>query len=153
MNFSAASSSSLVVTPGRALEPSIRRQRAWILPASAIASICSDVLRMIMPRYMFPTSSHPLLFLAAKRGEDAVDPLFHRIRRPLAVHMIEDATFLVIVDQGLSLLAVGGQAVLDHVRLVVVTDDQLGAVDVADALLLRRVEVDVIDVARVLLAG
>jgi hypothetical protein len=30
----------------------MRRQRAWIAPAAAIASICALVLRMIMPRYM-----------------------------------------------------------------------------------------------------
>src|SRR5882757_7165435 len=78
MNFSAASSSSLVVTPGRAFERSMRRQRAWILPASAMASICSEVLRMIMPRYM--SVSHPLLFLAAKRGEDPVDVFLDFVR-------------------------------------------------------------------------
>ena len=44
MNFSAASSSSAVVTPGRHLERSIFRQRAWIAPAAAIASSCSDGL-------------------------------------------------------------------------------------------------------------
>src|SRR3954466_2548642 len=87
MNFSAASSSSLVVTPGRALERSMRRQRAWILPASAISSICSEVFRMIMPRYMVP-SSHSLLFLAAEGGEDPVDSLLHLVGRFASVPMV-----------------------------------------------------------------
>src|SRR3954453_22431159 len=151
MNFSAASSSSFVVTPGRALERSMRRQRAWILPASAISSICSEVLRMIMPRYIFP-SSHPLLFLAAKRGQDPVDHLLHLVRGVAAVHVHEDPTLLVVVNQRLGLLPVLLETVLDHIGLVVVADDHLAAVDVADALLLRGVELDVVDVARVLLA-
>src|SRR5215216_697114 len=75
MNFSAASSSSFVVTPGRDLERSIRRQRAWISPAAAIASICSEVLRMIMPRYMIRSGSNLHLLLAPEGGEKGVDPL------------------------------------------------------------------------------
>src|SRR5512132_4100215 len=118
MNFSAVSSSSLVVTPGRALERSILRQRAWILPASAIASTCADVLRMIIPRYI----SHSLLFLAAQRLDYPLDSLLDLIRGLPAVHPVEDATFVVIVDQGLGLLAVLREAVLDHLWLVVVAD-------------------------------
>src|SRR4051794_39773887 len=151
MNFSVASSSSLVVTPGRAFERSNRRQRAWIFPASAIASICSEVLRTIMPRYMVP-SSHPLLFLAAQGRKDPVDQLLDLVRAVGAVHMVEDATLLVVADQRLGLLPVLGEAVLDHVGLVVFADDQLAAVDGAAPLLLRRVELDMVDVARVLLA-
>src|SRR4051794_36956268 len=152
MNFSAASSSSFVVTPGRALERSMRRQRAWILPASAISSICSEVFRMIMPRYMGP-SSHSLLFLAPEGGEDPVDQLLDLVGSLASVHVIEDATVLVVTDERLGLLPVLREPVLDHLGLVVIADEQLGAVDVADALLLRRVEFDVVDVARVLLAG
>src|SRR3954469_7486193 len=151
MNFSAASSSSLVVTPGRTLERSIRRQRAWIRPASAISSICSEVLRMIMPRYI--SVSHPLLFLAPKGREDSVDALLHLVGTLRAVHLVQDATLLVIVDQRLGLLLVLLEAVLDHLGLVVVADDQLALIDVAYALLLRRVEFEVVDVTRVLLAG
>src|SRR3954464_4037753 len=108
MNFSAASSSSLVVTPGRALERSIRRQRAWIRPASAIASICSDVLRMIMPRYMIQPVSYLHLLLASQGGEDRVDAFLDLVRGMLAVHGVEDATLLVVVDQRRGLLAVLG---------------------------------------------
>src|SRR5882757_2741890 len=113
MNFSAASSSSLVVTPGLVCERSMRRQRAWILPASAIASICSEVLRMIMPRYMV-SSSHPLLFLPAQGGKDSVDQLLDLIRGATAVNLIQDATLLVVVDQRLGLLPVLHQAIFDH---------------------------------------
>src|SRR5215204_1197630 len=67
--------------------------------------------------------------------------------------MIEDATLVVVVDQRLGLLAVLGQAVPDDLGLVVIADDQLPAIDVADALLLGWVELDVVDVARVLLTG
>src|SRR5512139_1700610 len=153
MNFSAASSSSLVVTPGRALERSIRRQRAWIFPASAIASICSEVLRMIMPRYTGESLSYLHLLLATEGGEQGVDALLDLIGWTLSGQAVEDATLLVIGDQRLGLLAVLREAVLDHLGLVVVADDQPGAVEVADALLLRRVELDVVDVGRVLLAG
>src|SRR5262245_54564389 len=149
MNFSAASSRSLVVTPGRAFERSIRRQRAWILPASAISSICAEVFLRIMPRYI----SHPLLFLSAEGGDYPVDPLLDLVGCLLSVHAVEDATFVVVVDQLRGLLAVLREAVLDDVRLIVVADDQLRPVEVADALLLRRVELDVVDVAGVLLAG
>ena len=58
---------------------SIRRQRAWIAPAAAIASICSEVLRMIMPRYMIRSRSNLHLLLATEGGEDGVDPLLHLI--------------------------------------------------------------------------
>src|SRR5829696_10310662 len=150
MNFSAASSSSFVVTPGRALERSIRRQRAWIVPASAISSICPEVLRWIMPRYI--SVSHPLLFLATERREDSVDALLHLVGALSAVHLVQDATVLVIGDQRPGLVFVLVEAVLDHLGLVVVAGDQPAGVEIADPLLLRRVELDVIDVTRVLLA-
>src|SRR5215211_324036 len=153
MNLSAASSSDFVVVPGRATERSIRRQRAWISPAAAIASICSEVFRTIIPRYMIPFLSHPLLFLAAERRDDRMDPLLDLIRRLAAVDAIEDPPILVIVDQQLGLLPVLSEPVLDHLRLVVLADDQPAAVDVTDPLLLGWVEIDVVDVARVLLAG
>src|SRR5512146_2304697 len=48
MNFSAALSSSFVVTPGRTLPASIRRQRTRMSPEAAILSSCSGVLRVII---------------------------------------------------------------------------------------------------------
>src|SRR5215208_7237008 len=106
MYFSAASSSSLVVTPGRALERSIRRQRAWIWPAAAIASICSVVLRMIMPRYIVRSLSYFHFLLAADGGEEPVDALLDLLRGTLTGHGMEDATLLVVVDQRRGLLPV-----------------------------------------------
>src|SRR3954454_18295306 len=99
MNFSAASSSSLVVTPGRAFERSNRRQRAWIFPASAMASICSEVLRMIMPRYMIQTVSYLHLLLAPQRAEHGVNPLLDVVGRELSLDPLQDASLLVVVDQ------------------------------------------------------
>src|SRR3954451_21076820 len=98
MYFSAGSSSSLVVTPGRALERSIRRQRAWIFPSSAMASICADVLRMIMPRYMIQTVSYLHLLFATQGADQGVDPLLHLVRWQLSVHGLQDAAVLVVID-------------------------------------------------------
>jgi len=98
---------------------------------------------MIMPRYMVRSLSYFHLLLAPEGRDQAVDALLHLFRRALAVGPMEDATLLVVVDQWLGLLAVLREAVLDHIGLVVVADDQLAAVDVADALLLRRVELQV----------
>src|SRR6476469_4889122 len=153
MNFSGSSSSCFVVTPGRALERSILRQRAWMSPAAAIASICSEVLRMIIPRYMVLSVSHTLLVLSAQSREHRVNPLLDLVGWMLALHPLEDPLVLEVVDQWLGLLVVLREAVLDHLWLVVVADDQLASVEVADSILRRGVEVEVIDVARVLLAG
>src|SRR5262245_40556227 len=106
MYFSAASSSSLVVTPGRARERSICRQRAWIRPASAISSICSEVFLMIMPRYMVPSPSHALLFLAPQSGKDPMDPLFDLVGGLRSVYVVEYPALLVVVDQRRRLLAI-----------------------------------------------
>src|SRR5262245_35522949 len=114
MNFSAASSSSLVVTPGRTLERSIRRQRAWISPAAAIASTCSGVLRMIIERYTCRPVSYLHLLLPTKGGKKRVDSLLDLLRRLLAVDPVQDAPLLVVVDQRLGLLAVLLQSMLDH---------------------------------------
>ena len=54
---------------------------------------------------------------------------------------------VVVVDQRLGLLVVDAQPVADHVRLVVVALDQTRAVLIADALVLGRVELDVVVVA------
>src|SRR5436190_14178040 len=118
-----------------------------------MASICSEVLRTIMPRYMIQTVSYLHLLLAPQRAEHGVNPLLDVVGRELSLDPLQDASLLVVVDQGLRLLAVLREAVLDHLGLVVVTNGQLRPVHVADALLLGWVEFDVIDVARILLAG
>ncbi len=64
-----------------------------------------------------------------------------------AVDALEHAAVLVIGDERLGLVVVGLEPLADDLGLVVVADDQLAAADVADALLLGRVELDVEDVA------
>src|ERR671922_1752764 len=141
MNRAAASSSSAVVTPGRHFERSIRRQRAWIAPAAAILSICSGVL-MTMPRYMRFLG----LLLHLEGSQQGPDPIGHLFGRLPPVDPAQDALVLVVGDQGLGLGVVLRQPGADHLRLVVVADDQPAAAHVANSLLLRRVEVDVKDV-------
>src|SRR5687768_6406216 len=141
MKRSAASSSSAVVAPGRTLEASIRMQREWTAPAAAIFSSWSGVLRMII-RY---TLGDVLFELEGR--EQSANPLADLVRRHLPVDPAQQTGVLVVGDERLGLLRVLVESVADHLGLVVVTDDQLAAVDVADALLGGRVELDVEDVA------
>ena len=126
MNFSAASSSSAVVTPGRALAAQhpqaagedlagrghlvdllggLADDHAAIRSASAqIASSSSSRSVARMRRISSPTSSG----------------------RPRAVDAAQEALLLVVVDQRLGLLVVLVEPVADHLGLVVVADDQLG---------------------------
>src|SRR3954453_19202309 len=153
MNFSALSSSSLVVTPALAFEPSIRRQRTRMSPEAAICSICSGDLRRII-RYTLDLAPRldRLGALEPNRRQGPL-PLFADIvRRGGTVDPAQQALVVVEIDQRLGLLVVLREAVADPLGLVVVAGDQRAAVDVADAFLLRRVELDVEDVA-VLLAG
>ena len=72
------------------------------------------------------------------------------IASPIGIHRpvdrVQECLTVVVVDQGRRLLVVLDEPVADHLGVVVIADDQLGAVDVADALLLGRAEVDVVDV-------
>src|SRR5581483_4654927 len=138
MNRAAASSSSLVVTPGRTLEASILRQRAWTAPAAAIRSICSGVFLTITP-----AGPALELLLHAERGEDGADAIAHLVRAERAVHPAEQPPLVVVGDQRLGLGVILLEPVADHLRLVVVADDQARAADVANAVVLRRVELDV----------
>ena len=70
------------------------------------------------------------------------------VRRGGAVDPAQDALVVEELDQRLGLLVVGLEPVADHVGLVVVADQQLAAVDVADTLALGRVEIGVEDVSR-----
>src|SRR5436190_18057775 len=129
MNRAAASSSSAVVTPGRHFDRSIRRQRAWIAPAAAIASICSGVLTMIPPRYMEST----LRFLFhPQRSQRRADRLVDLVGCRRAVDPVEQAALVVVGDERLGLGVVALEAVADHIRLVVVADDELLPAYVAD---------------------
>src|SRR3954451_13400422 len=102
MNFSAAASSSPVVTPGRTLPSSRCRVRTRMSPAAAIFSISSGVLRMIIAT---GRSDLDLLFEPERRqrGPDVVVDLG---RRPYAVEALEDAAVLVVLDERLGLLAI-----------------------------------------------
>ena len=124
MNFSAASSSSPVVTPGRALPRSSRWQRASIRPEAAIASISSGVLRMI--------ATSELLF-EAEGGKRGPDVAVHLVGRAGAVEAAQQPLLLVVVDQRLGLLVEDVEPVLDRLLLVVVALDQRRAVLVAEA--------------------
>src|SRR3954454_22916068 len=143
MKRSAASSSWAVVTPGWHLERSMRTHRAWIAPAFAIASICSGVLRMITESRLEGLE----LFLHAQRGQHRPDPVADLVRGGKPVDPPQDRALLVVADERLGLLVVGAQTAPDHGGLVVVADLEPGAVDVADALVLRRVELHMEEVA------
>src|ERR1700750_498443 len=158
MNFSAAASSSSVVTPIRAFEASIFRQRTRISPEAAIFSTCSGVFLMII-RYtllVYPSGSREasdgLVLLHTQRRQGAADLLGHLFRRRLASDPAQAAAAVVVGEERLGLLVVGLEPLADHLGLVVVADDQRRAVDVADAFLLRWLELDVEDMA-VRLAG
>src|SRR6266545_1530194 len=143
MNRAAASSSSAVVTPGWHLERNIRRQRAWIAPAAAMRSICSGVLRMITT-----SESRALeLLFHAERGQQSSDAVADLVRGRQAVDPAKDRPLLVVGDEWLGLLVVGAETVAYHLGLVVLANLEPRPADVADALVLRRVELHVEDVA------
>ena len=153
MNFSAASSSSLVVTPGRTLRgehlhaggvdrPRGRHRLELLL---GLGDDPSAIHRQILLYISISSSrrnvaSRPRMCSATSSGGAVPSTA------------LKDVVVVVPLDQRLRLLMVGRQALLDHLGLVVVADHQLAAVDVADALLLRGVELEVEDVAA-LLAG
>src|SRR3954447_9466069 len=136
MNFSAVASSSSVVMPGRTFDSTIFMQRTRMSPAAAILSTCSGVLRTII-RYTL----YSLVLLQTHRRQGAPDLLGDLVGTRLAGDPAQDAALVVVVHQGLGLGVVLLEAVADHLRLVVVADDQRRGVEIADALPLRRGEV------------
>src|SRR2546421_5613389 len=138
MNFSAASSRAAVVTPGRALPWSRLRVRASTRPAAVIFSISSGDFWMIMLSTLVPRALQ--LGFELQRGERRADVVVDLVRRAGAIEAAQQALVLVPLDQGLCLFVVDLEALLDRLRLVVVALDQLRAVHVADALVLRRGE-------------
>src|SRR5688572_26512064 len=118
MNLSPARSRSPVVTPGRHIPRSIARQPATISPASAITSISSGVLRTIIG-------------LELQAGERGANLVTHLLGVARSVDAPQHALAIVVVDQGLRLLLVLLQAVLDDLGLVVLALDQAAAVHVA----------------------
>src|SRR5829696_6830141 len=120
MKRSAASSSSPVVIPGRALE----RKRRWHLASTG-------------PQ--------------AQGGQGGADVAVDVVLGALAVEAPQQAPLVIELDQRLGLLVVDGKPPADGLLLVVVALDQPRAVLVAGVGVLRRVELEVVDVA-VLLA-
>src|ERR1700760_968157 len=100
MNFSAASSSSSVVIPGRAFDLRTFIVRTRMSPAAAIWSTCSGVLRMIIWSYVRASGS------GACRVEDAGQLLGDRGGLARAVDALQDALVLVIGDERLGLLVI-----------------------------------------------
>src|SRR4051812_40742157 len=110
MNFSAALSSSPVVTPARALPRSIVRQRASTRPASAIFSISSGVFRTITEESWTWRLG---LVLEPQRREGGTNVVVHLAGRALAVEAAQHALVLVVVDQRARLVVVDLEPVLD----------------------------------------
>src|SRR5690242_7567112 len=126
MNFSAAWSSSWVLTPGRTFPASRLIVLTRMSPAAAIRSISSGLFLMIIGA---PPISYVLF--EAKRRDHRSDVIVDLSRIAGSVDALEQPTFLVVADQRLGLIVVGREPVLDHLGLVVLTLDQAGAVLIA----------------------
>src|SRR3954464_14226301 len=145
MNFSAALSSSPGVTPVRAFPRSMVRQRAATRPAAAICSISSGVFRTITEDSVVAGGRLELV-LEPQRRQRGPYVVVHLAGRALAVEAAQHALLLVAVHERARLVVVDLEPVLDGLRLVVVALHELRAVLVADSLVLRRVELDVVEV-------
>src|SRR3954449_9099696 len=146
MNFSAASSRSAVVTPSRTLLSSSPSVRTRISPAAAMRSISSGVFLTITALLRLELE----LVFETERGDRRADVVVDLGRRAGAVEAPEQAALLVEGNQLGRLVVVDAEALAHRLGLVVVALDELRAVLVTDALVLGRVEVDVVDVARLL---
>src|SRR4051812_15816888 len=144
MNFSAASSRSAVVTPSRTLLSSNARVRTRISPAAAMRSISSGVFLTITARLRLE------LVLEPERGDRGADVIVDLGRRAGAVEASQQAALLVERDELGRLVVIDPQALADGLGFVVVALRQLGAVLIADPLLLGRIELDVVGVAGLL---
>src|SRR5581483_8296566 len=99
MNFSAAWSSSAVVTPGRIFPASRLMVLTRIAPAAAMRSISCGVFLMITSDVLFE----------AKRGDHRADVIVHVGRRPGSVDAAHQSLVVVVVDQRCRLLVVDAQ--------------------------------------------
>src|SRR3954453_12198564 len=145
MNFSAAWSSSAVDTPSRILPAMSFIVREWMGPAAAIFSISAGDFLMITAKGLRRRRLE--LVLEPQRRHRRADVVVHLGGRPRAVEAAQQVAVLVVLHERLGLVVVDGQALADRLRLVVLALDELRAVDVAAALLLGRIEVDVVDAA------
>src|SRR3954451_1446259 len=149
MYFSAARSRSSVVTPSRTLPSRSLSVRTRMAPAAAILSISSGVLRMITARYRVRARRRrPLeLVLHAQRGDRGPEVVVDLGRAAGAVEAVQDVVVVVVLDERLRLVAVHLQALADGLLAIVLALGQRLAVQVAHAVLLRRVVLDVVRVA------
>src|SRR5215212_1707703 len=100
MKRSAASSSSAVVTPGRAFLRNTSWQRISTRPAAAIFSISSGVLRWI-------TRSLQLGF-ESLRSQCGTNAIVHLVGRARPLKAAQQAPVVVPLDQRLCLIVVDG---------------------------------------------
>src|SRR3954454_2701097 len=117
MNFSAASSSSPVVTPSRTLPSRRSSVRTRMSPAAAILSMSAgDFLTII--------AGSQLVF-EPQGGDRRPDVVVHLRRGPRAVEAPQQPAVLVEGDQRLGLRVVDVEALLDGLGRVVVALEQL----------------------------
>jgi hypothetical protein len=83
----------------------------------------------------------------AQRGDHGADVIVDRGRLAGAVDPAHEPVLVVVGLEGGRLLVVDGQPVLDHLGAVVVALDEARSVLIADALVLGRIELDVVVVA------
>src|SRR6476469_4180089 len=117
MNFSAASSSSRVVMPGRTFPASRFRVLTRTAPAAAIRSISSGLFLMI-------TRPSLEVVLEPQSRDHRTDVIVDLGRVARAVDPPHHALLVEVVDQRGGLLVVNAQAVLDDLGIVVVAADQ-----------------------------
>src|SRR4051812_20930333 len=107
MNFSAAWSSSAVLTPSRILPAMSFIVRAWMAPAAAILSISAGDFLMITARGGWAGFAAGLqLVFEAQRRDRGTDVVVHLGRRPRAVEAAQEVAALVVVDERLGLVVV-----------------------------------------------
>src|ERR687895_211666 len=115
MNFSAAWSSSSVVTPGRTLPASRSIVRTRMSPARAILSISAGVFLTII--------GSEALF-EAQRRERGADVVVDLGRGPRAVEAPQQALLIVVVDERLGLRVVDLEPRPDLAGVVVLAAEQ-----------------------------
>src|SRR3954468_22941380 len=133
MNFSAARSSSPVVTPGRIFPARRSIVRTRMAPAAAIFSISAGDFLMIIAVPMV-RRSQPLF--EAQRGERRADVVVDLDLVARTVESAQQPALLVVALQGLGELVVRGEPLLHLLRLVVLALRERAAALVAHAVLL-----------------
>src|SRR5215472_576740 len=132
MRRSARRSSSIVRTPTRQAALSSSTTDASTRPARAIISISWSVLRLIMS---FPSP-------ATRDGPQ--DPLPDLVDAARAVHVGDHVLLAIVREHRERLLQVHADAPARGLRPVVLAHDQLGAVDVAQRVAVRRSELGMV---------